>query len=60
MDLGPYTWFIVAAYGATVAALAGLIAWLIFDGRRQALALAALEARGVKRRSSAPGMAQQD
>ncbi len=52
MDLGPYVWFILAAYGVTVTALAGLIAWLIFDGRRQAKALAALETRGVKRRSS--------
>jgi heme exporter protein D len=52
MDLGPYVWFILAAYGVTVAALAGLIAWLVFDGQRQAKALAALETRGVKRRSS--------
>jgi heme exporter protein D len=52
MDLGPHTAFIVAAYAAIIVVLAGLIAWLLFDGWRQAHALEALEARGVKRRSA--------
>ncbi len=52
MDLGPHAAFIVAAYAAMIVVLAGLIAWLLFDGWRQARALEALEARGVKRRSA--------
>jgi heme exporter protein D len=55
MDLGPHTAFIVAAYAAVIAVLAGLVAWLLFDGWRQAHALEALEARGVKRRSAKDG-----
>jgi heme exporter protein D len=53
MDLGPHTAFIVAAYAAVTVVLAGLVSWLLFDGWRQARALEALEARGVKRRSVA-------
>lgn len=51
MDLGPHAGFIWASYAAVVAVVGGLIAWLAFDGKRQARALADLEARGVKRRS---------
>jgi heme exporter protein D len=54
MDLGPHAAFIIAAYAAVIAVLAGLVAWLVFDGWRQARALEALEARGITRRSS-PG-----
>lgn len=49
MDLGPHAGFILASYGATVAVVAGLLSWLVFDGKRQVRALADLEARGVKR-----------
>jgi heme exporter protein D len=52
MDLGPHAAFIVAAYVAMAVVLSGLVAWLLFDGWRQARALEALEARGVKRRSA--------
>ena len=55
MELGPNTAFIVAAYAAVITVLCGLVAWLVFDGWRQTRALEALEARGVKRRSSARG-----
>ncbi len=51
MDLGPHAVFIWSAYGVTVLVLAGLIAWLGFDGRAQERRLADLAARGVKRRS---------
>lgn len=51
MTLGPFAGFIWAAYGVSAFVIAGLIAWLIFDGRRQAHALAALEKLGIKRRS---------
>lgn len=52
MDLGPHAAFIWISYGLFAAVLTGLVAWLVFDGRRQAKALADLEARGVKRRSA--------
>jgi heme exporter protein D len=52
MDLGPHAAFIWSAYGVTALVLAGLIAWLVLDGRAQERRLAALAARGVTRRSS--------
>ncbi len=52
LDLGPHAAFIWASYAVVVIVLAGLIAWLIGEGRRQQRALDDLEARGVKRRSS--------
>jgi heme exporter protein D len=51
VDLGPHAAFIWSAYGVTVLALAGLIAWLVADGRAQERRLAGLAARGVRRRS---------
>lgn len=51
MDLGPHAAFIWASYAIFAIVLATLIGWLLIDGRRQADALADLEARGVKRRS---------
>ena len=54
MDLGPFASFIWISYLAAAVVIAGLTAWLIFDGKRQARALADLEARGVKRRSAQP------
>jgi heme exporter protein D len=51
MELGPYVWFIAAAYGAAAAVLGGVAAWLAIDGRRQVRLLDELEARGVRRRS---------
>lgn len=52
MTLGPYAGFIVASYAITAGVVATLIVWLWIDGKRQARALAALEARGVRRRSA--------
>ena len=43
--------FIAAAYVVTAVGLAGLIAWIVADGRTQRRRLADLEARGIKRRS---------
>ena len=51
IDLGPHAGFIWASYGAVALVLVILIAWLVFDGRRQRQLLAELEARGVRRRS---------
>lgn len=41
--------FIVAAYGAAVAVVAGLIAWVILDYRAQSAKLAQFESRSVVR-----------
>ena len=51
MGLGPYAAFIVAAYGAAALIVTAMVAWVAIDHRRQARALAELEARGVTRRS---------
>jgi heme exporter protein D len=51
MDLGPHAAFIVSAYAAAALIVAGMIAWVALDHRRQARALAELEGRGVTRRS---------
>jgi heme exporter protein D len=53
MDLGPHAAFILSAYAAMTLIVAGLIAWVLYDGRRQERALGELEARGLKRRSAA-------
>ena len=52
MNLGPYTSFIIASYGLAALVIGGLTGWLIWNGQRQLKALAALEARGIRRRSS--------
>jgi heme exporter protein D len=52
MDLGPHAAFIWASYGVVTVVLAGLVAWLVLDGRRQQRRIEALEARGVRRRST--------
>jgi heme exporter protein D len=51
MNLGPHAAFIVSAYGAFALIVVALIAWVVLDNRRQARALAELEARGITRRS---------
>ena len=54
MDLGPHAAVIWASYAAVTFVIGGLLLSLAYDGRRQLSALKDLEARGVKRRSSAP------
>jgi heme exporter protein D len=44
--------FIAAAYVATALVLAGLLLWIVADGRAQRRRLADLEARGIRRRSA--------
>ena len=51
VDLGPHAFFIVAAYAATAVVLGALILRAALDHRAQARALAALEGRGMVRRS---------
>jgi heme exporter protein D len=52
MDLGPHAFFILAAYGATALIVLGLILRAFLDYRAQLRALAELEGRGARRRSS--------
>jgi heme exporter protein D len=54
MELGPHAVFIVAAYVVTAAIIAGLIVHAVLGHRAQRRALAALEGRGVRRRSENP------
>lgn len=51
--LGPHAGFIVASYGLTTLVIAGLIAWVLVDHSAQKRQLAALESRGIRRRSAA-------
>jgi heme exporter protein D len=44
-DLGPQAVFIWTSYAIVAAVLGGLVAWLIWDGKRQAALLAKLEKR---------------
>lgn len=55
MGFGAHGPFIVASYAIVALVIAGLIAWIVIDGRTQARRLAELEARGVRRRSAADG-----
>jgi heme exporter protein D len=55
MDLGPHASFIVASYAVVAVVMAGLVAWLVLDGRRHRRALEALEAQGIRRRSQQSG-----
>ena len=59
MDLGPHAAFIWASYAAFIAIVGGLIVWILFDGWRQAGALADAERRGLRRRSSSSRANQQ-
>lgn len=51
MYLGPHAAFIWTSYGIVALVLAGLIGWLVTDGRKQQRLLDALEARGAARGS---------
>jgi heme exporter protein D len=55
MDLGPHAAFIWISYAAVTVVVAGLIAWLVFDGKKQAAAIDELEKRGARRRSASAG-----
>lgn len=51
IHLGPHVAFIVAAYAAAVAIVAGLIAWIVLERRHLSRLLDDFEARGITRRS---------
>ncbi len=50
--LGPYAGFILLSYTAAALAALGLALWVVLDHRRLRNTLAALEARGLTRRSA--------
>ncbi len=50
--LGPYANFILLSYAAAALAAFGLTLWVILDHRQLKNTLAALEARGLTRRSA--------
>lgn len=52
-DLGDHASFILIAYALTVLVVAGLVGWVVIEYRSLTARLAALEARGVRRRSAA-------
>jgi heme exporter protein D len=52
MQAANHMGFIVAAYAAAAVAVGGLIAWVAADYLAQRRHLAALEARGITRRSA--------
>jgi heme exporter protein D len=51
MHLGPHATFIVIAYAAAAAIVAGLIAWIVLDRLQLTRMLDTLEAQGFTRRS---------
>ncbi len=51
MQLGPHAVFIVTAYAAAAAIVAGLVLWVVLDRLRLTRALDTLEAQGFSRRS---------
>jgi heme exporter protein D len=55
MALGAHAGFILVAYGAAALVLSVLVLWVLIDHRIQVRAIAALEARGVRRRSGHVG-----
>jgi heme exporter protein D len=51
MNLGPHATFIMSAYVAAIAIVAGLVVWVVLDRRQLTRMLDALEAQGLTRRS---------
>ena len=52
MTLGPHAAFIVTAYVAAIAIIAGLIGWIVLDRRRLSRILNDFDAQGISRRST--------
>jgi heme exporter protein D len=57
MELSKHAAFVAGAYGLSALTLLGLIIWVVADYRTQKHKLAALEARGIRRRSARNGQA---
>ena len=52
MTLGPHAAFIVTAYVAAIAIVAGLIGWIVLDRRQLSRILDDFDAQGISRRST--------
>ena len=52
MNLGPHAAFIVTAYIAALAIVAGLVGWIALDRRHLSRILEDFEAQGIGRRST--------
>ena len=52
MNFGPHAAFIITAYVAAIALVAGLIAWIVLDRRHLSRILDDFEAQGISRRST--------
>jgi heme exporter protein D len=52
MTLGPHAAFIVTAYVAAIAIIAGLIGWIVLERRRLSRILDDFDAQGISRRST--------
>ncbi|HYY37070.1 MAG TPA: heme exporter protein CcmD [Xanthobacteraceae bacterium] len=51
IQLGPHAAFILTAYAAAIAIVAGLIAWILLDRRHLTRMIDDFEAQGIMRRS---------
>jgi heme exporter protein D len=51
IQLGPHAAFILTAYAAAIAIVAGLIAWILLDRRHLTRIIDDFEAQGIMRRS---------
>ena len=51
MPLGPYAVYIVTAYAAAIAIVAGLIVWIMLDRHHLIRVIEEIEAQGITRRS---------
>jgi heme exporter protein D len=54
IDLGPHADFIIWSYAGVTLATGALTAWVAIRARRVKAQLSALEAQGIRRRSSGP------
>ena len=57
MDLGPHAGFILASYGLCLAAVIGLVAWVLIDKARQEADLKELADMGFTRSGQQAGSA---
>ncbi|VAW20745.1 hypothetical protein MNBD_ALPHA12-1654 [hydrothermal vent metagenome] len=60
MEIGRNAIYIFSAWGGALAVAALLIAWTIFDAKKQQKRLLALEAKGIRRRSASANHKNQD
>jgi len=51
--MSPHLLYVTAAYGLSLVGLVALVGWIVLDHRALKRSLAALEARGVRRRAKA-------